>query len=211
MRRIFQRYLNGIVITLILLIIGLSFFLIKYYSSQKSILIAENNNCPTTFNADYKREIVTEKSNCKITMFTDNGNADFSIIYPKKWVASIVGAAASNIKLEKNAEEIVHVIQTSTNLSLNEVHNSNYCYEGCNPILDYKEVIISKSNLTIDSKHILKLITSIESKPMERYFYLTDQKQSNNYRLLIFEFTPSDQDFENEVLELIKNTEFSIK
>jgi len=147
--------------------------------------------CPTDPNGSYARQISKEGTSCLFTMIDTSNETDFSIIYPPKWKASIVGASASNLRFEKNTDEIVYVLQSLTDLPLESVDKAQTCYEGCLPIIGSEEKEISKTVKTYGSKRVLEVVTSLNNEQVQRYFYLSNQKTNNESRLFVFQFSPT--------------------
>lgn len=170
---------------------------------------AKTEKCPTTPNASYSKEVSISGTMCKFTMFKEYNNPDFTVTYPQEWMSSIVGAAGINIRFEKSDKEFVYLLQTVTNMQIQNLDRAEICYEGCNKIVENNEIEISKTVETDNGIQVLRLITAVGNKKMERLFYLTDRKYESEFRLFVFQFSPTTTVFENEVIDLLKSLKFA--
>jgi hypothetical protein len=165
------------------------------------------NECDVSLNASENREVVELDQKCKFVKFDDLKKTKFSFTYPKGWKSGIVSAAGTNISLISNNGNTVYIFQSSSNLLLMDLDKEKLCYEGCDLIVGSNEKVIAKTVETYGTKKVLKLVTNMEDKKMERLFFLSNEKEDNKNLLLIFEFEPSDIQYENSVIEIIKSLE----
>jgi hypothetical protein len=172
---------------------------------------AENEKCPLSptslQDSSYPKNISQDGTLCKFSMFDgyDKNKTIYTILYPQKWQASIVGAAYANLNFQKSSTENVLMIDMVTKLPLASINKAEYCYEGCSPIINKNEIEISKTIKTFDKIKVMEVISSLDRKQIKRYFYPTNHKYDNGNQLFVFEYTPTNPEFDTEVVGLIKS------